>query len=258
LDKYVKDLKHALIAGAILLVFWELGWRTINAYKDVQKNIAARDVKIEQNNATVKANEQTVTKAQTQVDTGLTAIHAGDAERDRKLNDLQAQLNSKPDSEQIKKIVQDAMPNLKGFQVITGADGKQYLSAPNTQENRDAINQQDVAFKSCKFSLDDCANARRTYETLIIPGYVQQITAMKGTIAAQNDTIALKDSDIKDLKRTAKGGNLLNRTLRVGVPIGCAGAGAYLAGKSQQGNNQGKAAAIGALAGGGACALIHF
>jgi hypothetical protein len=253
-------LKHVLIAAGVLLVVWMLGWRGLNAWKDVQANIRVRDVKIDQNSATVKANETTVATAQKTVEIAQASNKQLDAERDRKLNALQAQLDSKPDSEQIKAIIKAALPSLTGVTETTALDGTRLLSVPDTQENRDAINKTDVAFKSCRFSLDDCTAVRKNFEEVIVPGFNTQIAALNGTIAAQKNTIELQKGDIADLKSFGKGGNIWARTGRVLVPLACAGGGAYLASKHQQGqNSNGNAAAIGALVGGGVCAItFHF
>jgi hypothetical protein len=252
-DKMV-HLKHVLIAAGILTVVWMLGWRGLNAWKDVQQKIAVREVKIDQNTATVKANDQAVAASQKTVMAAENSNQQLDTERDRKLNDLQAQLNSKPGSEEIRRIVQESLPNLKGVQVTTAPDGTQMLSVPDTQANRDAINGNDVAFKSCRFSLDDCAAVRKNLEGVIVPGLKFQVETLNGTIAAQANTIGLLRGDLKDATRLGKGGNIWARTGRVLIPLGCAGAGAYL------GASKGtKGAAVGALAGGGVCAItFHF
>src|SRR5690348_14434121 len=114
---HVVHLKHVLIVAGILLVVWMLGWRGINAYKDVQANVRVRDVKIDQNIATVKQNEQAIIPIQQNVAAAEAANKQGDIERDRKLNALQSQLDSKPDSDAIRKIIQQELPSLKGVQL---------------------------------------------------------------------------------------------------------------------------------------------
>lgn len=251
---HMVHLKHVLIAGGVLLVVWMLGWRGLNAWKDVQQKIAVREVKIEQNASTVKANDQAIAVSQKTVTAAENSNKQLDADRDKKLNALQSQLDSKPDSEAIRRIIQQELPNLKGVQVSTAADGTQMLSVPDTQANRDAINGNDVAFKSCRFNLDDCSAARKNLEETIVPGLKFQIETLNGTIAAYKSTIDLQKGDIHDLQSFGKGGNIWARTGRVLIPIACAGAGAYL------GASKGtKGAAIGALAGGSVCAItFHF
>jgi hypothetical protein len=253
---HMVHLKHVLIAGAVLLVLWALGWRGINAWKDVQANIRVRDVKVQENDATVKANAQALVPIQKTVAAAQASNTAGDAERDRKLNALQTQLNSKPDEAAIRAILQQELPKLHGVQLTTASDGTQMLSVPNTQENRDAINEQSVAFKSCRFSLDDCEAARKNLEQVIVPGLNQQLTILNGTIKAQQSTIELKDKDIHDLQRFGKGGNIWARTGRVAIPAGCGAAGATLA---AQGGLKPKGIGIAALASAATCAVaFHF
>lgn len=249
-------LKHVLIAAGVLLVVWMLGWRGLNAWKDVQQKAAVRDVKIQENTATVKANDQALAASQKTVTAAENSNQALDAERDRKLNALQAQIDSKPDKAQIQKILQEELPNLKGLQETTAADGTQMLSVPDTQTNRDAINQGDVAFKSCRFNLDDCAAARKNLEQTIVPGLNQQIAILNGSITAQKSTIELQKGDISDLQKFGKGGNIWARTGRVAIPSSCGAAGAGLA---AQGGLKPKGIVIAAGASALACALaFHF
>ena len=58
--------------------------------------------------------------------------------------------------------------------------------------------------------------------------------------------------DVETWKTAAKGGNWLHRTMRIAVPLACAGGGAWLGSRAKSG---GKGAAIGAMVGGGGCAL---
>lgn len=230
--------KHVVITGGLCLtaIF------CLRAWKDGQVSLA----KIESETRVKVAEDQKAAAAAQKVkETAGKAIVVNDAATNAKLADLQRQLNAKPDSAQIRSIVETALPGVKTVQA-TDAAGKPVLAVEDTQANRDAINAKDVEFKSCKFSLGNCEQ-----NTLL---YKQSLDADQVIIGRQNDQIKSDEGEIKKLKTAAKGGNFFARTARVIVPIACAGAGAYL------GANKGtKGAAIGALAGGGACALtFHF
>jgi len=233
-------LKHLLIAAGALLVCW-FG---VTRYADMRVELA----KITAGSAEkIKANEATQKQAQTTIDTAQHNISAIDADRDRRLDGLEKQLNSKPDSAEIRATVEQALQGVKTVEA-KDAQGNAVLGVADTQENREAINKADVAFKSCRFNLDDCTQKQTQYQT-IIAGKDVQIGALK-------DTVKTKDDTIKELTRFGKGGNFWARTGRVIIPAGC---GAAAAGLAAQGGIKPKGVALAAVISAGACALtIRF
>lgn len=222
-------VKHLLIAVVICVVVW-FG---VSRWSETRMKLA----QIESASAEkIKANDA---QAATALSQAAAANQQIDATTKAKLDGLQAQLNSKPTTEQIWGIVQSVLP---GVQVVQAKDqqGNAVIAVADTQANRDAINQADVSFKSCKFNLDDCQQKS-----------ANNLAALNVVIAAKQSTIEAQTLEIKQLKEWGKGGNFWSRTGRVALPVACAGAGAWL------GANKGtKGAAVGALAGGGACALV--
>lgn len=223
------------ILGVVVL-FLGLAWlRSHDAWKDMQADLRVATERVKLNNTTIVTQSKVVSQAETSNKTI-------DLDTQRKLASLQAQLSSKPDSAQIQAIVKAAIPSLRGVISTTDNTGQAILSVPDTQENRDAINKTDVAFKSCRFELDGCTAKQANY--------LIEIEALKATTAAQKDTIDTQAQSIRELKSFGKGGNFLARTTRVAVPVLCAVGGAYL------GASRGpKAGAIGAAAGGLTCAF---
>jgi hypothetical protein len=231
-----------LAAVAVLLFFAWL--RSHDAWKNMEGDLKADAVKIKQNEAVGKAADTTITKA--------TASNATiDKNTKARLDALQAQLNTKLNTDQAKGLVQNMLP---GVQTVAAKDaqGNDVIAVADTQANRDALNQADVNFKSCVFNRDDCLAKQKNFLDII--------AADNQKIGERDATINTLKEDNKKLKSFGLGGSVFKRTLRVAVPIACAGGGAYLAGRFRSGQqNQGEAAATGAVVGGTGCALMfHF
>jgi hypothetical protein len=229
------------IAAVVALAIASAWLRAHDAWKDMQADIKVRDAKIQQNTATEHAAQSTINQAQS----SNTAI---DAATKLKLDGLQAQLNSKPDSDEIRTILQQSMPALKGVSETKAADGTAMLSVADTQENRDIINRRDADFKACVFNRDDCEQKQQNYLTII--------AAKDVLIKTKNDTISEQGNTIKEMSRFGKGGNLWSRTGRVAIPIACAGFGAWSA---AQANAKPKTIGIAAAGAGAVCGFtFHF
>lgn len=240
------------IAIALTIAFCWL--RAHDAWKDMQSDIKVRDAQIKANQQTVKADTATFNAAQGTIDKATAANSAADDTLKRQLAGVQAQLDAKPNSEQVKQIIQSALP---GVQTVTAHDdkGNAVIAVEDTQANRDVINQKDADFKACKFNLDDCETKQKNFET-IIAGKDTQIQTQLGTITALNATIAAQNGTIKEQSRFGKGGNLWSRTGRVAIPIACAGLGAWSA---SQANAKPKTIGIAAGGAGAVCAFaFHF
>jgi hypothetical protein len=227
-------IKHVVIAAAFIgaAIFG------ITRYHDASIELAKIDAATKEK---VAIAQRDIAVAQASKQTAQQSIVTTDADTARKLASLQSQLNSKPDSSQIKTIIQEALPGVKTVEA-KDAQGNAVLAVADTQENRDKINQADASFKSCRFSLDGCEANRLQFENVI---------KADNLIIERKDTqIKGYEDEIKKLKTFGKGGNFWARTGRVIIPVACAGAGAYL------GANKGtKSAAIGAVSGGALCAV---
>jgi hypothetical protein len=230
----IVHLKHVLIAAGALL----LCWSGVRAYVDMRVKLATITSGAAEN---IKANERSVQAAQVTIDAATTGNQQIDQQARHKLADLQRQLDSRPDSAQIRSIVQAALPGVKTVDA-RDAQGNALIAVADTQANRDAINQADVAFKTCRFDLDDCRQKQQNFQSII--------DAQRTQLSAKDDTIKEQGNTIRELKSFGKGGNFWGRTGRVLLPVGCAGAGAYLG--ATKGS---KGATVGALAGGGVCAV---
>ncbi|HEV7522988.1 MAG TPA: hypothetical protein VGP89_17940 [Candidatus Angelobacter sp.] len=247
--------KHYFGYGIALLIVLFIGvaWlRSHDARLRMEGDIRVHEEQAKHNAATVKTNDIVVAGAQKTVVAAEQSNVVIDQKTKLQLAGLQAQLNSKPDADQIRSIVQAALP---GVQTIAAKDaaGNAVLAVADTQQNRDAINSKDVEFKTCQFKLSDCEQKQANFLS-IIAAKDTQLTAQAGSVAALKDTIGAQNLTIKEQSRFGKGGNIWSRTGRVLLPILCAGAGAGL------GATQGtKGAAIGALTAGGTCAFaFHF
>jgi hypothetical protein len=165
-------------AAAVLLLLVGFCWlKAHDAWHDLQGDLKAGQVR-------VKSNDATVATAQKTVDQAATSNSQIDDKTARQIAGLQQQLNSKPDSEQIRAIVQGALPGVKTVEA-KDAQGNSVLAVADTQANRDAINRMDVDFKTCKFELDGCQQKQKN---------------LMDTIAAKDTQIAAKDDSIKTLK----------------------------------------------------------
>lgn len=239
---------------AAIVIFCGLAWlRAHDAWKDFQADKRVAEEKIKTNNAAVTKNDATVATAQKTVEAGTASNAKIDNNTAAELAKVKQQLASKPDSAEIQAMLKAAIPGL-ALQQSKDAGGNAVLAVADTQANRDLLNQVDADFKSCKFDRDGCEAKNKNFTEVIVPALNTQIQALNGTIAAKNDTIAQREKELKAATSFGKGGNIWSRTGRVLIPIGCAGAGAFL------GANKGtKGAAIGALAGGSVCAIaFHF
>lgn len=226
--------KHILIAAGILIT----AFFCLRAWKDGAVKMAQIE---SETKIRVAESQKIVAQAETGKEAAQKTIVVNDSNTTARLNELQRQLNAKPDSAQVKTIIETALPGVKTVQV-TDAQGKPVLAIEDTQANRDAVNQMDVAFKTCTLKSANCEANTLQYKAII---------ENDKTIIGQKDLqLADYEKEVKKLKTFGKGGAWWARTGRVVIPLACAGAGAYL------GANKGtKGAAIGALAGGGACAL---
>ena len=232
-------VKHIVIAaGALAVCFF-----CVRAYVDGEVKKAEVIASSAEN---IKANEAKAADAQKTITQATASNTQIDADTKRKMDGIQAQLASKPDSEQIQQMITAAVSGLKGLQQTKAPDGTALLSIPDTQENRDAINETDASFKACRFNLDDCQQKQQNFLNII--------AAKDQQISAKDDTIKTLTGENKRLSSWGKGGAWWARTGRVALPIGCAVAGAYLGGSRGT-----KAAAVGAGAAGAVCAFsFHF
>jgi len=228
--------KHLLIAAGCLALLWFVASR----YMETRVKLATIQATSTEK---IKANDKTFQQAQTSIDTSSKNVQAIDTDTKQKLAGLQQQLNSKPDSEQIKKIVQGLLPGVQTVQA-KDAQGNPLIAVADTQENRDKINEADVAFKSCRFELDGCQRKQTEFLNTITQQGVQ-IEALKGTVQT------LKETN-KELTRWGKGGNFWARTGRVAIPVGCGGLAAWLASKAKA---DARATGIAAIGGGATCAF---
>lgn len=233
-------IKHCLIAAGVLA----LCFFAVRAYVEMRVKLATIAAASAEK---IKANEKTTAVATTNVATDQKAITVIDQDTKRKLDGLQAQLDSKPNKAEISGIIQAALPGVKTVEA-KDAQGNSVLAVADTQENRDAINKKDVAFKTCQFNLDDCQQKQARYLDII---------ANKDTIiAAKQDTINTQSQTIHELTRFGKGGNFFTRTFRMAVPAGC---GATAAGLAAQGGVKPKGVFLAGIISAGACALaIRF
>lgn len=233
-------LKQLLIAAGILAVCC-FG---VHAYVEMRVKLTQIQTASAEK---IKANEKTAAVANGNIAADQKTIAVIDQETKSKVNGLQAQLDSKPDSAQIKAIIQAEIPGLK-MVAAKDAQGNAVVGFTDTPENREAVNRKDVEFKTCKFDLDGCQQKQARYLDII---------ANKDTvIAAKQATIDTQAGTIKELTRWGKGGNIWARTGRVIIPATCGAAGAGLA---AQGKISGKGVAIAALASAATCAFtIRF
>lgn len=175
-----KHIKHFLITIAIVTGAL-IGLKMYAAYQThIAEVMAKRDEQIAANQNTVKQGQNIIT--------------VKDAVTEAQLADLKKQLANKIDSNQAQNLVKNMLP---GVAVTSTKDsqGNPLLSIPDTQDTRDKINQANADYKSCKFSLDDCATARTQYEKVIIP--------------AKDDTIKRQADQITDLKKFQVPKNML-------------------------------------------------
>jgi hypothetical protein len=225
----------------IIVVFVGYQWlKAHDAWKDFQKDLAVSQEK-------EKQNKKEEVKATGVITTAQASNISIDNETKRKLANVQAQLNSKPDSEQIKAIIAAAIPALP-VKSEKAADGSTKLYIDDTQENRDLINKHDADFKTCKFSLDDCQQKQANDKIII-----DQQAAI---IVLKQASIDQTEKDLKKATSFGKGGNIWARTGRVAFPIGCASLAAWGA---SQAKASPKVTGIASVSSGAVCAFkFHF
>lgn len=248
--------KVYLTVIAVIAVSCAFAWlHEHDAKKDMERDKAVSEVKVQQDKDIVHKDDLKIKADDTTVKTATTANIQIDKDTKLKLDALQAQLNSKPDEATIKALLQQEIPKLQGVQVSKDQSGQQLISVPDTQENRDAINKQDVDFKACVFNRDDCEAKQKNLIT-IIAAREDTIAAQVQTIAAKDDTIKEREKTISEMSKFGKGGNFWARTGRVAIPATCGAAGAGLA---AQGGLKPKGVAIAGLISAGTCAVtFHF
>jgi hypothetical protein len=173
-NKHIAGYSAAAIALLLIGYCW---LKAHDAWHDLQGDLKAGQ-------ARVKTNDSAVTTAQKTVDQASVSNNQIDDRTARQIAGLQQQLNAKPDSEQIRAIVQAALPGVKTV-AAKDAQGNAVLAVADTQENRDAINSKDVEFKTCKFDLDSCEQKQKNFIDII---------------AAKDVQLAAKDDSIKTLK----------------------------------------------------------
>lgn len=232
--------KHIVIAAGILLT----AFFGLRAWKDGAVKMAQIDAETKIRAA---ESQKVVAQAQEGTQAAQKTIVVNDSNTTARLNELQRQLNAKPDSAQVKSIIETALPGVKTVQA-TDAQGKPVLAIEDTQANRDAVNQMDVAFKSCTLKSSNCEANTLQYKAII---------ENDKTIIGQKDLQLIDyEKEIKKLKTFGKGGNWWSRTGRVAIPAGCGAAGAGLA---AQGGVKPKGVALAGLLAAGTCALtIRF
>jgi hypothetical protein len=211
---------YGCIITVILLVALFVGYKAFqahDAWKDFQAKLAVSE-------ALEKQNKQVETKATTVIGTAQAANVNIDSNLNNKLKDMQSQVNSKPDTNQIKALIAASIPALP-VKSEKAADGSDRLYIDDNQANRDLINKHDADFKTCKFELDACEQKQANSAIII-----QQKDVI---IAAMQNSLDLKTKDLKDATNFGKGGNIWARTGRVLLPIGCAGLGAWAASQAK-------------------------
>lgn len=173
-------IKHFLITVAIIAGLL-IGLKMYAAYQThIAEVMAKRDEQIAANQATVKQSQN--------------VINTSSINTAKQLAALKDQLNKKLDSTQAKTLISGMLPGVTA--VSTKDDkGNPLISIPDTQENRDKLNQASTDYKSCVFSRDDCMIARKQYETVIIP--------------SKDSTIKLQADQIVDLKKYQVPKNML-------------------------------------------------
>lgn len=238
--------KHHIIypvLGVVLLLVFFAWLHAHDAWKNMEGDLKADAVKIKQNNEVGKTADASIAKS-------TTVIAQTDTDTKRKLAALQTQLDKKLDTAQAKEVVQGLLPGVKTVEA-QDAEGHKVIAVADTQENRDVINKASVDFKACIYNRDDCQTKQKEFMNVIA-----QDNLKIGELTSTNDTLSKEN---KKLKSYGMGGNFMKRTLRVAVPIGCAAGGAFLASRFKSGNQQGNAAATGAMIGGAGCAItFHF
>lgn len=240
MSEITPHIKHLLITIGILL----LGWFGLRAYVDMRVKLAGIAAASAEK---IKANEKTVAVATGNIAADQKSIVVIDQDTKRKVDGLQAQLDSKPNKAEISGIIQAALPGVKTVEA-KDAQGNEVLAVADTQENRDVINKKDVEFKTCKFNLDGCQQKQQQFLDII---------GNKDTIiAAKQETIVTQAGTIHELTRFGKGGNFWSRTGRVWIPSACGATGAGLA---AQGGIKPKGIGLAALVSAGICAVaIRF
>lgn len=171
-----------LIAGGAMGCFWLRG-----LYETRQAGIMAeRDKQI-------AANQQTVKQSQGVIDGSQKVVTQADVDLAAQLAALKAQLAQKLSPAEAIALVNSLLPGANASST-KDAQGNPVISIPDTQENRDRLNQASGAYKTCQFNLEDCAKARQQYETVIVPEKDKQLKA-------DTDTIKLQGDQIKDLMK---------------------------------------------------------
>jgi hypothetical protein len=178
-------VKHVIWAITAIIVgvgiFWVRG-----IYETRQAQIMKdRDVEISKNQATVANAQKTVQNAQ-QANTAI------DYQTKAQIAQLQQQLAARPDSAQIRAIVEAALP---GTQSVVGRDaqGNPIIGFADTQGNRDVINQAVTNAKICNVNLSDCQQKQANLNTII--------GAQNNEIAADKSTIDLQLKQMNDLRK---------------------------------------------------------
>lgn len=178
-------VKHIIWAVALLagLISFLVIRGKYDAY--IADRMAKRD-------ETIAANQVKVVDSQKVVQSAEKANQAIDVQTRAQIADLQRQLAAKPDSATIRAIIESAVPGVKPVS-SSDASGNAILSIPDTQANRDAINQAVVGKRVCDAQLGDCQAKQENY--------VKQIGALTMETTTMQSTIDLQAKDIKQLAR---------------------------------------------------------
>lgn len=155
----------------------------VEAYK--VDRMAKRDEVIAENQVKAANAEKTVQNAQ-EANRGI------DAQTKAQISQLQVELASKPDSTQIRAIVEASLPGVKTVSA-TDAMGLPVLAIPDTQETRDAINRAATNAKICNVNLSDCEAKQANFQTII--------QSQQTELNADKSTISLQQKDITDLRK---------------------------------------------------------
>lgn len=244
---------YGCVIAAVLIVLAFVGWQAFkahDAWKDFQRDLAVSNERIKQNQAVEKKDNATIATATSNIAADNAKNAAIDSDTKKKLDGVTQQLSKQLTTDDVRAILQQEIPKLN-IHSTKDQNGNQILAVADTQENRDILNQADGAFKTCKFTLDDCQKKQANFLD-IIKQKDDTIAAQQETIKAKQATIEEKDRSLKEATSFGKGGNIWSRTGRVAFPIGCAVTAAWGASKAKA---DPKVVAIAGGSAGGICAF---
>lgn len=243
---------YGCVIAVVLLILAFVGYKAFkahDAWKDLQAKLAVSQVLEKQNNKVVQQATVVETKATANIAADTAKNTAIDADTKRKLASIDERTAKQLSSDDVRAILKEEMPKLD-IQKTKDAAGNDVLAVVDNQANRDILNHADGAYKTCKYSLDDCQQKQANFFD-IIKQKEDFAVAQKQIIDAQGNTIDLLHKDLKEATSFGKGGNIWSRTGRVMFPVGCAGLAAWGA---SQANASPKVIGIVSISSGAVCA----